>query len=49
MVTLNLFLVVLALVLLLLEALKISHPRVSFGWLGMFLWLLSTVLMLRIH
>ncbi len=40
--TINLFLVVLAIVLVLLAALKTpEHPRVSFGWLGLFCWLLS--------
>lgn len=47
MITAHIFVVVLALVLLLLAALNVSHPRVSFGWLGMFLWLLSTLLTLR--
>ncbi len=43
--TINLFLMVLSLVLLLLAALKVpEHPRVSFGWLGLFLWMLVQVL-----
>ncbi len=45
MVTVNLFLVVLGLVLLLLATLGVpSHPRFSLGWAGLFCWLLSTVL-----
>jgi hypothetical protein len=44
MITANLFLVVLGLVLLLLAAFNVTHPRVHFGWLGLFLWLLSTLL-----
>ena len=45
MVTVQLFLMVLALVLLLLAALNFSpHPRVNLGWLGLFFWLLSVVL-----
>ena len=44
MITIPLFLMVLALVLLLLAASNISHPRVNFGWLGLFLWLLATIL-----
>lgn len=48
MVTLPLFLQVLGLVLLLLAGLKVpEHPRFSFGWLGMFFWLLSIVLVIR--
>jgi hypothetical protein len=40
--TLQLFLQVLALVLLLLAGLNIpSHPRLNLGWLGMFFWLLA--------
>ncbi len=44
MVTVPIFVMVLALVLLLLAALNVSHPRVNFGWLGLFLWLLSMLL-----
>jgi len=44
MITLNLFVIVLGLVCLLLAATKAPEPvRVSWGWLGMFLWLLSLV------
>jgi hypothetical protein len=40
----NLFLQVLALVCLVLAALKTpEHPRISFGWLGMALWMLTVV------
>lgn len=43
-ITVNLFLVVLALVLLLLAALNVpSPPRFNLGWAGLFFWLLSTV------
>ncbi len=41
---LNLFLAILGLVLLLLAAFNVSHPRVSLGWLGLFFWFLSTIL-----
>jgi hypothetical protein len=44
MITVNLFIQVLALVLLLLAALKIPNPepaRVNLGWMGLFFWLLS--------
>jgi hypothetical protein len=45
MITVNLFLMVLALVLLLLAAVRVPEPaRVSFGWLGLFCWLLATVI-----
>jgi hypothetical protein len=45
MITINLFLMVLALVLLLCAAVRVPEPsRVSFGWLGMFCWLLSLIL-----
>lgn len=49
MVTLPLFFMVLALVLLLLAGFNVSYPqhpappRFSLGWLGMFFWLLSIV------
>lgn len=44
-ITLRLFMVVLSLVLLLLAGLNSPSPaRVNLGWLGMFLWLLSTLL-----
>jgi hypothetical protein len=44
-VTINLFLMVLALVLLLLAGLNVpSHPRINLGWLGMFFWLLAIVI-----
>ena len=43
--TVNLFLQVLALVLLLLAGLNVpAPPRFSLGWLGMFCWLLSMIL-----
>ena len=43
-ITINLFLMVLALVLLMLAGLKVpEHPRFSFGWLGLFFWLLAAV------
>ena len=42
--TLNLFLQVLALVCLVLAAVNTPAPsRVSFGWLGMALWILTIV------
>ncbi len=42
---LNSFLLVLSLVLLLLAALKTPEPaRVSFGWMGLFLWMLLQVI-----
>jgi hypothetical protein len=44
MINVQMFLVVLGLVLLLLAALQISHPKIHFGWLGLFLWLLSTMM-----
>jgi hypothetical protein len=41
----TLVLQVVALVLLLLAALNIpQNPRISWGWLGMFFWLLSLML-----
>ena len=44
MITLNLFILVLALVLLVLAALKTPEPtRLSFGWAGMALWLITLV------
>lgn len=42
-ITLTLSLMVVAFVLLLLEALKIGNSRISFGWLGMALWALSLI------
>lgn len=42
--TVNLFLQVLALVLLALAACNVNPPRVSLGWLGLFCWLLSATL-----
>lgn len=43
--TLSLFLMVLALVLLVLAAVKCPEPpRVSFGWAGMALWLLTAII-----
>ena len=43
--TLNTFLVVLAFVFLVLAALKTPEPsRLSFGWAGMSLWMLTIVL-----
>jgi hypothetical protein len=44
MITIHLFLAILGLVLILLAAFNVSHPRAHFGWLGVFLWLLSTLL-----
>ncbi len=46
MITINLFIMVLALVFLLLAALKVPEPEryPSWGWLGMFFWLLSVVI-----
>ena len=45
MITVNLFLVVLALVLLLLQAIGVpSYPRFQLGWAGLFFWLLSTII-----
>ena len=43
-ITLTLSLMVVAFVLLLIEALKIGNERVSFGWLGLALWALSIIL-----
>lgn len=43
MVTLHVFFVVLALVLFVVAALNVNVPRVNLGWLGLFFWLLSTV------
>ncbi len=44
-ITLQLFIVVLALVSLLLATAKVPElPRVSWGWLGLFLWLLSSLM-----
>ena len=42
--TINLFLQVLALALLLLAGVNVGHPRANLGWLGMFCWLLSIVI-----
>ena len=42
--TIQLFLMVLALVCLLLAAIGVNPPRVSLGWLGLFCWLLSATL-----
>lgn len=43
--TLNTFLLVLALVLLCLAAAKVNEPsHCSFGWTGMALWMLTAVL-----
>jgi hypothetical protein len=43
--TINLFLMVLALVLLLLAGLNVpSSLRINLGWFGMFFWLLSLVI-----
>jgi hypothetical protein len=40
----NLFLQVLALVALALAAFNApGHPRISWGWLGMFLWMLTVI------
>ncbi len=46
MITLNLVLVILALVMLALASLNVALPtqRVNIGWLGLFFWLLSTVI-----
>ena len=45
MITINLFLIVLAFVLLVLAAVKCPEPpRISFGWAGMALWMLTIVL-----
>jgi hypothetical protein len=44
-ITINLFLMVLALVFLMLAGLKVPEPpRLSFGWMGLFFWLLATVI-----
>jgi hypothetical protein len=42
-ITITLTLMVVAFVLLLLEALKIGNSRISFGWLGLALWALSLI------
>ncbi len=43
--TLNLFLLVLGFVMLVLAAAKVPEPsRLSYGWLGMALWMLQVVL-----
>ena len=48
MITWQLFVLVLALVMLALAAAKTpEHPRISFGWLGMFLWLLTEIVIKR--
>jgi hypothetical protein len=41
--TISLFFTVLALVLLLLAALDVPAKWVSYGWAGLFFWLLSTI------
>jgi hypothetical protein len=42
--SINLFLLVLALVALALAAFKAPEfPRVTWGWLGMFLWMLTVI------
>ena len=41
MITIHLFLTVLALVFLLLAATRVPERYVSYGWMGMFLWLLT--------
>ena len=42
--TISLFLAVLGLVLVLLAGFNVSpHPRVHFGWMGLFLWFLATL------
>lgn len=43
-ITVTLSLMIVAFVLLLLEALKIPNSRISFGWLGLALWALALVL-----
>ena len=46
-ITINLFFMVLALVLLLLAGVNCpAPPRLNLGWLGMFFWLLATVVKL---
>jgi hypothetical protein len=43
--TVSIFLLVLAFVLLLLAAVRCpEHPRISFAWLGMALWLLTLII-----
>jgi hypothetical protein len=43
--TISLFVMVLGMVFLMLAGLKVpEHPRVSFGWLGLFFWLLATTI-----
>ncbi len=43
----SLFLSVLGIVLLLLAGFNVpGYPRVSFGWLGLFLWFLATLVKL---
>ena len=42
-ITITLSLMIVAFVLLLLEAIKIGNSRVSFGWLGLSLWALALV------
>lgn len=37
-------LLVFAFVLLVLASANVSHPRLSFGWLGLALWVLSLLL-----
>jgi hypothetical protein len=44
MATLHLLLLVFAFVLLLCQAFNVSLPRVSFGWLGLALWVLDILL-----
>jgi hypothetical protein len=42
---LALVLYVIAWVLLVLAAFNVGHPRMSFGWLGMAIWLFTAVLL----
>lgn len=47
--TIALFLLIIALVLLLLAAFGVNPPRVSLGWLGLALWLLAVGILPALH
>jgi hypothetical protein len=44
---LTLVLYVIACMLLVLAAFNVGHPRMSFGWLGLVIWLFTAVLLPR--
>lgn len=45
MLTLRLILTILSLICLFCAAVGVNAPRVSLGWLGLFFWLLSVVVL----